>query len=183
MFPPMSHDRLGREVLTASAPIGTLGWLVFVDLPLERGAAAGLRRARTNGVRARRWLVVRGACRRLVGASHGQCRSAHWRPGRRASVVAISTIASKSVPATRCRRLADSFNEMGARLKDFYATLEQKVDRSYPRAFRGTRSVARPHRRQPGDQLDSRVAIAVGDGSLSRLSFGGRRRRSNLYIR
>src|SRR4029077_18611174 len=33
--PATSRDRLGREVLTASAPIGTQGWLVFVDLPLS----------------------------------------------------------------------------------------------------------------------------------------------------
>ncbi len=33
--PAVSRDRLGREVLTASAPIGTLGWSVFVDVPLS----------------------------------------------------------------------------------------------------------------------------------------------------
>ena len=38
----------------------------------ERGAAAGLRCARAHRVRARRWPPVRGACRRLVGASHGR---------------------------------------------------------------------------------------------------------------
>src|SRR5262249_41904083 len=31
--PAISRDRSGRDVLTAFAPISTLGWLVFVDLP------------------------------------------------------------------------------------------------------------------------------------------------------
>ena len=31
--PIMSRDRSGREVLTAFAPIGSLGWVVFVDVP------------------------------------------------------------------------------------------------------------------------------------------------------
>src|SRR5262245_45653482 len=33
--PTISHNHLGREVLTAFAPISTLGWLVFVDLPVS----------------------------------------------------------------------------------------------------------------------------------------------------
>jgi hypothetical protein len=33
-IPAITKDRAGRDVLRASAPMGTLGWLVFVDLPL-----------------------------------------------------------------------------------------------------------------------------------------------------
>src|SRR5207247_5861867 len=33
--PAISKDWIGRDVLTAFAPIGMPGWLVFVDLPLS----------------------------------------------------------------------------------------------------------------------------------------------------
>src|SRR5262249_50277471 len=33
--PAVSEDRVGRQVLTASAPIGALGWVVVVESPLS----------------------------------------------------------------------------------------------------------------------------------------------------
>ena len=147
--PAMSLDRLGREVLTASAPIGTLGWLVFVDLPksealqpvyaaLERTAfvlAGGLLFAALAGV----WLA-----RRMVVPIRALATGAARIGG------AISTIASKSVPATRCRRwpIASTKWEHGLRILRHPRT---QGGRSHPRAFRGTRSTARPHRRQPSN--------------------------------
>jgi signal transduction histidine kinase len=125
--PATSHDRLGREVLTASAPIGTLGWLVFVDLPLsealqpvyaalERTAfvlAGGLLFAGLAGV----WLA-----RRMVipirALATGAARIGGGDLDHRIEVSSGDEV----------QTLADSFNEMGARLKESYATLEHKVD-------------------------------------------------------
>ena len=76
--PAISRDRLGREVLTASAPIGTLGWLVFVDLPLSEASAASLRFALSHHCRARLRPGVCGLGRHLVRAAHGR---ADTRPG------------------------------------------------------------------------------------------------------
>jgi signal transduction histidine kinase len=124
--PATFRDRSGREVLTASAPIGTLGWLVFVDLPLaealqpvyaalERSAfvlAAGLLFAILVGT----WLA-----RRMVVPIHalasGAARIGGGDLDHRIEVYSGDEVQS----------LADSFNEMGKRLKESYATLEQKV--------------------------------------------------------
>ena len=125
-IPPMSLDRLGREVLTASAPIGTLGWLVFVDLPksealqpvyaaLERTAlvlAGGLLFAALAGIWLARRMVVP-----IRALATGAARIGGGDLDHRIQVSSGDEV----------QTLADSFNDMGARLKDFYATLEQKV--------------------------------------------------------
>ncbi len=126
VFPAMSRDRLGREVLTASAPIGTLGWLVFVDLPvsealqpvyaaLERTAfvlAGGLLFAALAGVWLARRMVVP-----IRALATGAARIGGGDLDHRIEVSSGDEV----------QTLADSFNEMGARLKDSYATLEHKV--------------------------------------------------------
>jgi HAMP domain-containing protein len=124
--PAISHDRLGREVLTASAPIGTLGWLVFVDLPLsealqpvyaalERTAivlAGGLLFATLAGV----WLAGRMVVP-IRALATGAARIGGGDFDHRIEVSSGDEV----------QTLADSFNEMGARLKESYATLEHKV--------------------------------------------------------
>ena len=124
--PATSHDRLGREVLTASAPIGTLGWLVFVDLPLsealqpvyaalERTAfvlAGGLLFAALAGVWLARRMVVP-----IRALATGAARIGGGDLDHRIEVSSGDEV----------QTLADSFNEMGARLKESYATLEHKV--------------------------------------------------------
>ena len=124
--PATSHDRLGREVLTASAPIGTLGWLVFVDLPLsealqpvyaalERTAfvlAGGLLFAALAGVWLARRMVVP-----IRALATGAVRIGGGDLDHRIEVSSRDEV----------QTLADSFNEMGARLKESYATLEDKV--------------------------------------------------------
>ena len=124
--PATSHDRLGREVLTASAPIGTLGWLVFVDLPLsealqpiyaalERTAfvlAGGLLFAGLAGVWLARRMVVP-----IRALATGAARIGGGDLDHRIEVSSRDEV----------QTLADSFNEMGARLKELYATLEHKV--------------------------------------------------------
>src|SRR5262245_30792883 len=124
--PVISHDRTGREVLTAFAPIATLGWLVFVDLPLaealqpvyaalERSAfvlAAALLFAALMGVWLARRMVVP-----IRALATGAARIGGGDLDHRIDVRSRDEVQS----------LADSFNDMGGRLKESYATLEHKV--------------------------------------------------------
>lgn len=124
--PAMSRDSLGREVLTAIAPVGTLGWLVFVELPLSealqpvydtlfRSAIVlllGLALATALGI----WLAQRMVVPiRALAAGASRIGS-----GDLDHRVKISS-------ADELQSLADSFNEMGSRLQESHATLEQKV--------------------------------------------------------
>ena len=124
--PAISRDRLGRDVLTASAPIGTLGWLVFVDLPLSEALqpvyeslrrtffvlALGLGFALLAGIWLARRMVVP-----IRALAAGAARIGGGELDHRIVVRSGDEVQS----------LADSFNDMGARLKESYATLEQKV--------------------------------------------------------
>jgi signal transduction histidine kinase len=124
--PAISHDRTGREVLTAFAPVGTLGWLVFVDLPLaealqpvyaalERSAfvlAAALLFAALMGVWLARRMVVP-----IRALASGAARIGGGDLDHRIDIRSGDEVES----------LADSFNDMGGRLKESYATLEHKV--------------------------------------------------------
>ena len=98
--PAISRNHADHEVLTAYASIGSLNWLVFVDLPLIEALqpiydslrrtiiilALGLAFAVLAGI----WLA-----RRMV------VPSAPWPRERRALAAVISTIALRSNPATR----------------------------------------------------------------------------------
>ena len=124
--PAVSRDQLGREVLTASAPIGTLGWLVFVDLPLSEALqpvydllyrtglvlAAGLLFAVLAGIWFAQRMVVPIRALAAGAARIGGGDLDHHIDVRSGDEV---------------QSLADSFNEMGSRLKEYYAGLEQKV--------------------------------------------------------
>ena len=124
--PAISHDRTGREVLTAFAPISTLGWLVFVDLPLtealqpvyralERSGyvlAAGLLFAALVGIWLARRMVVP-----IRALASGAARIGGGDLDHRIDIRSGDEVQS----------LADSFNDMGGRLKESYATLEHKV--------------------------------------------------------
>jgi signal transduction histidine kinase len=124
--PAISRDRLGREVLTASAPIGTLGWLVFVDLPLIEALqpvydtlfrtgivlALGLLFAAVAGV----WLAQRIVAP-IRALATGAARIGGGDLDHRIEITSGDEVQS----------LADSFNEMGGRLKEYYAGLEHKV--------------------------------------------------------
>ena len=125
--PAISRDRLGREVLTASAPIGTLGWLVFVDLPLSEALqpvydslyrtiavlAFGLAFAVLAGI----WFAQRMVVP-IRALATGAARIGGGDLDHRIEVTSGDEVES----------LADSFNEMGSRLKESYATLEHKVE-------------------------------------------------------
>jgi signal transduction histidine kinase/HAMP domain-containing protein len=124
--PAISRDHSGREVLTAFAPIGTLGWLVFVDLPLSEALqpvydslrrtiivlALGLAFAVLAGI----WLAQRMVVP-IRALAKGAARIGSGDLDHRIEMHSGDEV----------QTLADSFNEMGTRLKDSYATLEQRV--------------------------------------------------------
>jgi signal transduction histidine kinase len=123
----VARDVRGREVLTAYAPIAPLGWLMFVELPVEEAYAplyaaiersgalllAGLALAFFSGLFLARRMVVpiqtiqRGAAR--IGG------------GDLSQRIAIRT-------GDELEALADQFNSMAAQLEDSYAGLERKVE-------------------------------------------------------
>ena len=125
--PSVSRDRLGREVLTASAPIGALGWLVFVDVPITEALqpvyavlyrtvivlAGGLLFAALAGIWFARRMVVP-----IRALATGAARIGGGDLDHRIDIRSGDEVQS----------LADSFNEMGGRLKEYYAGLEQKVE-------------------------------------------------------
>jgi signal transduction histidine kinase/HAMP domain-containing protein len=124
--PAVSLDQSGREVLTASAPIGSLGWLVFVDLPLSEALqpvyavlyrtlgvlAGGLLLAALAGVWLARRMVVP-----ISAVAQGAARIGGGDLDYRIDVRSGDEVQS----------LADSFNDMGGRLKAYYAGLERTV--------------------------------------------------------
>jgi signal transduction histidine kinase len=124
--PTISRNHLGHEVLTAFAPIGTLGWLVFVDLPLSEALqpvydsvrrtivllTLGLAFAVLAGI----WLAQRMVVP-IRALAKGAARIGSGDLDHRIDMQSGDEV----------QILADSFNDMGARLKESYATLEQKV--------------------------------------------------------
>ena len=117
----------GRRVLVAYAPVAPLGWLTFVELPIEEANAplyatlyrsvllvlAGLMLALIAGLFLARKMVVpiqalrRGAA--LIGAGNLSHR------------ISIKT-------GDELERLADQFNEMAGKLQESDSELERKVE-------------------------------------------------------
>ncbi len=96
----------GQEVLTASAPILPLGWTMFVELPVEEAYAplyTALQRLAIVPIQA-----LRAGAARIGAGDLGQR-------------ISIKT-------GDELEGLADQFNEMGARLQESYADLENKVE-------------------------------------------------------
>ncbi len=120
-------DLAGHRVLPAYAPIDPLGWLVFVEMPADEAFAplydtfwrsafsvlVGLALAFFAGLYLARRLVVpirtlgEGAAR-IGGGDLNQRISIHT--------------------GDELEALGDQFNRMAARLQDYYATLERKVE-------------------------------------------------------
>jgi signal transduction histidine kinase len=122
-----AQDIHGRGVLTAYAPVSSLGWLVFVELPVEEAYAslydsikrsgaimlAGLILAFLSGLFLARRMVVpiqilRAGAQRIGGGDLGQR-------------ISIKT-------GDELEGLADQFNDMANRLQDSYSDLERKVE-------------------------------------------------------
>ena len=117
----------GREVLTASAPVPQLGWLMFVELPAEEAYAplyAAFRRLAFILLAALAFAVVSGIflARRMVGPIQAlQAGAARIGSGDLSQRISIKT-------GDELEGLADQFNEMAGRLEESYAGLEEKVE-------------------------------------------------------
>jgi signal transduction histidine kinase/HAMP domain-containing protein len=115
-----------RQVLTAHAPIEPLGWLVFVEVPLNEAFAPLYASALRDGL----WLVLALAtaalaglylARRMTGPIHAvEAGAVRIGAGDLDYRIALDT-------GDELESLADQVNDMAARLKASYADLEQKV--------------------------------------------------------
>ncbi|MFT4116357.1 sensor histidine kinase [Bradyrhizobium sp.] len=118
----------GQKVLTASAPIEPLHWTVFVELPVEEayaGLHASLQRLAIVLLAASIFAVLAGIflARRMVGPIQALRTGAERIGGGDFSQrISIRT-------GDELEGLADQFNDMGARLQESYADLENKVER------------------------------------------------------
>ncbi|MDE5439993.1 GAF domain-containing protein [Bradyrhizobium sp. CSA207] len=118
----------GRKVLTASAPIAPLGWTMFVELPVEEAYAslyASLQRLAIVLLAASIFAVLAGIflARRMVGPIQALRTGAERIGGGDFSQrISIHT-------GDELEGLANQFNDMGARLQESYADLENKVER------------------------------------------------------
>jgi signal transduction histidine kinase len=117
----------GQEVLTASAPIAPLGWTMFVELPVEEAYAslyAALQRLAVVLAAASIFAVLAGIflARRMVGPIQAlRAGAERFGGGDFAQRISIKT-------GDELEGLADQFNDMGARLQESYADLENKVE-------------------------------------------------------
>jgi signal transduction histidine kinase/CheY-like chemotaxis protein len=124
--PYLAEDMSGRRVLTANAAIPQLGWLVFVELPIEEAYAPLYESVRAVGL-----LLLGGlglavllslvlARRMVLPIQALQTGAARIGAGGLDHRIQITT-------GDELEALGDQFNGMAARLQDSYATLEGKV--------------------------------------------------------
>jgi signal transduction histidine kinase len=117
----------GRRVLTAYAQIAPLGWLVFVELPREEAYArlyATIERTGLVLLAALALAAVAGmflARKMVVPIQALQAGAARIGSGDLTQRISIKT-------GDELEALADQFNDMAARLQDFYTNLERKVE-------------------------------------------------------
>jgi signal transduction histidine kinase/HAMP domain-containing protein len=123
----IARDPKGRDVLTAHSVITPLGWIVFVEQPLEE-AFAPLRASAYRTV----VLVALGIGLAVVASAVLARRLARPIQALQASAATIGAgdLDQRITIHTgdELEALADEFNRMTGRLRDSYATLEQKVD-------------------------------------------------------
>jgi signal transduction histidine kinase len=117
----------GQEVLTASAPINPLRWTMFVELPVKEAYASlyqALQRLAIVLLAASIFAVLAGIflARRMVGPIQALRTGAERLGGGDfAQRINIKT-------GDELEGLANQFNEMGSRLQESYADLENKVE-------------------------------------------------------
>jgi len=122
-----AKDPKGREVLTAHSTITPLGWVVFVDQPLEEALEPLRASARRTGL-----LVVAGILLSIAVSALLARRMARPIQVLQESAAKIGAgdlghqIDLRS--GDELETLADEFNRMTSRLRESYATLEQRVE-------------------------------------------------------
>ena len=123
----IAHDPKGREVLSAHSTIATLGWVVFVDQPLEEAFEPLRASARRTGL-----LVIVGIVLSVAVSALLARRMARPIQVLQESAAKIGAgdldhqIDLRS--GDELETLADDFNRMTYRLRESYVTLEQKVE-------------------------------------------------------
>ncbi|HEX2438533.1 MAG TPA: GAF domain-containing protein [Methylomirabilota bacterium] len=123
----IARDLAGHEVLTAHSGIPSLGWIVFVEQPIEE-ALAPLRASATRTVVMIALGIVLAVVASAVLARRLaqpiqilQTGAAQIGAGQLDQTITIRT-------GDELEALADEFNQMTGRLRESYATLEQKVE-------------------------------------------------------
>jgi signal transduction histidine kinase len=122
-----SQNIQGQEVLTASAPIAPLRWTMFVELPVKEAYASlylALQRLAIVLTGASIFAVLAGIflARRMVGPIQAlRVGAERLGGGDFAQRISIKT-------GDELEGLANQFNDMGARLQESYADLENKVE-------------------------------------------------------
>ena len=122
-----AEDIAGRKVLTASATAAPLGWLVFVETPVQEAYAPLYASLQRTG------LVLLGAlalafaagmflARRMVVPIHAlRAGAARLGSGDLGQRIAIKT-------GDEVEALANQFNDMAGRLQESHTNLERKVE-------------------------------------------------------
>jgi signal transduction histidine kinase len=119
-------DVEGRQVLTAYAPVEPLGWLVFVELPVDEAYAplyASIERSGLVLVGALGLAVLAGmllARRMVIPIQRLRSGAARIGSGDLSQRISIRT-------GDELEALADQFNDMAGQLQESYADLERKV--------------------------------------------------------
>src|SRR6266487_477180 len=131
MVPPdqvqVARDLQGRRVLTAYAPVEPLGWLVFVELPVDEAYAPLYAAVERSGALLGAALIFAFLAgmllaRRMVGPIRAlRAGAARIGGGDLSQRISINT-------GDELEALADQFNDMAGRLQESYADLEKKVE-------------------------------------------------------
>jgi signal transduction histidine kinase len=125
--PLVVDDIEGRKVLSVHAPVGLLGWLVFVELPVDEAYAPLYSSIQRSGALLLAALVLAAfaglyLARRMVIPIR-TLRDGAVRIGSGDLDQRISIETGDELQA-----LGDQFNRMAAQLQDSYASLERKVE-------------------------------------------------------
>ena len=122
-----SVDLLGRPVLTAYAPVGSIGWFVFIETPRAEAFATLYASLARSGALLLAGLVVAFACglalaRRMIAPIHAlRTSAARIGSGDLGHRISIRT-------GDELESLGDQFNAMASQLQESHATLEHKVE-------------------------------------------------------
>src|SRR5438067_4949151 len=122
-----AEDIQGRRVLTASAHVAPLGWLVFVELPRAEAYAPLYTTIERSGIlllAALGFALVAGLvlARKMVGPIQAlRAGAARIGSGDLSQRISVKT-------GDELEGLADQFNDMAGRLQESYADLEKKVE-------------------------------------------------------
>ena len=122
----IADDFRGRPVLTASAPIPSLGWTLFVELPVREALApvyASILRS----------VALLLAALGIAGLAGSSWRGAWLFQFRRCAMVrrGSAEVLNEKISidtGDELQALGDQFNSMAAQLQDLYRTLERKVE-------------------------------------------------------